>query len=73
MSTHFSPGRVVATPRVLQALQEAGQLPDFFLDRHIVGDWGDVFDNDKQANDEALLYGKQLLSAYNTLPGVRSG
>jgi len=67
----FPLGRVVATPDALEALQEAGQSPAFFLDRHAVGDWGSVCDDDKQANDEALVNGGRLLSAYKTLKGVR--
>ena len=67
----FPLGRVVATPDALEALQEAGQSPAFFLDRHAVGDWGSVCDEDKRANDEALVNGGRLLSAYKTLKGVR--
>jgi len=67
----FPLGRVVATPDVLEALQEAGQSPAFFLDRHAVGDWGSVCEEDKRANDEALVHGGRLLSAYKTLKGVR--
>ena len=39
------------------------------LSRHICGDWGDVCDDDKQANDEALTCGARLLSAYHTGAG----
>lgn len=67
----FPLGRVVATPDALGALQEAGQSPAFFLDRHAIGDWGSVCEEDKQANDEALANGGRLLSAYKTLKGVR--
>ena len=67
----FPLGRVVATPDALEALQKAGQSPAFFLDRHAVGDWGSVCEEDKQANDEALVTGGRLLSAYQTLKGVR--
>ena len=67
----FPLGKVVATPDALGALQEAGQSPAFFLNRHVVGDWGSVCDDDKRANDEALVNGGRLLSAYKTLKGVR--
>ncbi len=67
----FPLGRLVATPDALQALHEAGQSPTFFLNRHVVGDWGSVCEEDKQANDEALVNGGRLLSAYKTLKGVR--
>jgi hypothetical protein len=67
----FSLGQTVATPGALRALEEAGQSPAFFLDRHIQGDWGQVCDEDRRANDEALVDGSRLLSAYRTLKGKR--
>jgi len=65
----FPVGRVVATPAALQALAESGQQPEFFLDRHVRGEWGDVSDGDWQANQDALIHGDRLLSAYKTLLG----
>jgi hypothetical protein len=67
----FSLGQVVATPAALKALEDAGQSPSFFLDRHVQGDWGEVNDEDKQLNDQALVDGSRLLSAYKTLKGER--
>jgi hypothetical protein len=52
-------------------MEEAGQSPAFFLDQHVQGNWGDVCDEDKRANDQALVDGSRLLSAYRTLKGVR--
>lgn len=63
----FPLGQVVATPGALKALNDSGQTPDFFLNRHVQGDWGEVCDEDKQSNDEALTTGERLLSAYRTL------
>lgn len=67
----FSLGQVVATPGALEAIAAAGQKPAFFLDKHASGDWGEVCDSDKRLNDEALVNGERLLSAYRTLKGVR--
>jgi hypothetical protein len=67
----FSLGRVVATPGALKALQEAGQSPGYFLERHRTGDWGEVDAEDQRANDEALVHGERLLSAYKTLRGTK--
>ena len=47
----FSLGRIVATPGALHALQEAGQSADEFLARHVTGDWGELDDEDRQANE----------------------
>ncbi len=34
------------------------------VERHVAKDWGDLPDNDKQMNDEALHDGSRILSAY---------
>jgi hypothetical protein len=65
----FSLGRVVATPGALDALQRAGQSPDEFLRRHLKGDWGDLGTDDQTLNDEALLNGSRIFSAYRTSIG----
>ena len=67
----FKLGQVVATPGALSAIAESGQTPAFFLDRHIRGEWGDVDAEDQKANDDALVDGDRLLSAYKTLKGPR--
>lgn len=67
----FSLGQIVATHGALQALGESGQTPAFFLDRHARADWGEVCDEDKRLNDQALVDGSRLLSAYRTLRNVR--
>ena len=67
----FPLGRTVATPTALEALEESGQSPAFFLDQHIQGDWGDVCEEVQLLNDQALLDGSRLLSSYRTLKGER--
>jgi len=59
----------VATPGALRALEKAEQLPAAFLDRHVNGDWGEVSDADKQANEVAIEQGTRILSAYTTSAG----
>jgi len=65
----FPLGRVVATPGALSALEKAEQLPAEFLDRHVHGDWGDVPEEDKQANERSVEQGLRILSAYTTSAG----
>jgi len=65
----FPLGRVVATPGALSALEKAEQLPAEFLDRHVHGDWGDVPEEDKQANERSVAQGLRILSAYTTSAG----
>lgn len=67
----FSIGRLVATPGALEALQNAGQTAGEFLARHVTGDWGDLDEEDRQANDAALINGSRILSAYVTKKGER--
>jgi hypothetical protein len=72
LTTHtFSMGQILATPGALAAIEDSGQVPADFLDRHSQRDWGDVCDDDKQANEDALLDGSRLLSVYRTSKGVR--
>jgi hypothetical protein len=67
----FSLGQVVATPAALEAITAAGQTPEFFLEQHVVGNWGEVDSEDWKANDQALVEGSRLLSAYRTLRNAR--
>lgn len=67
----FALGQVVATPGALAALEEAGQIPQEFLHRHLRGDWGELDPHDMQANERALEEGDRLFSAYTTTAGVR--
>ena len=67
----FALGQIVGTPDALEAINDSGQTPDFFLARHEMGDWGDVSNEDGQLNDESLKDGSRILSAYRTLKGVK--
>jgi hypothetical protein len=71
VAAKFPLGRLAATPGALGAMRASGQTPEFFLAKHLAGDWGEVGAEDWRANDEALRHGDRLLSAYKTLKGVR--
>lgn len=64
-------GNILATPEALRVIGEADDTPTDFLNRHSVGDWGIVSSEDAQANDDALLHGERVLSAYRTALGVK--
>lgn len=66
MAIKFSLGKILATPVALEALKESGETPDTFLRRHARGDWGEVCEEDKLLNDEAVTEGTRILSAYST-------
>lgn len=67
----FPLGQVVATPGALDALDEVGIVPFILLHRHIQGDWGDLGDGDKEANNFAITHGNRILSAYNITDTVK--
>lgn len=43
-----------------------------FLNRHRNGDWGDLVQEDKELNEEALLSDGRLLSSYNLNEEMKS-
>ena len=63
----FLLGQIVGTPGALEAIESAGQEPDFFLSKHAQGDWGTMDKDDKQLNEDALSNGDRIHSAYRTL------
>jgi hypothetical protein len=67
----FQPGQIVATPGAIEAMRASGQNAQDFLSRHLRGDWGDLDDEDRKLNDEALTDGSRLLSAYATRKDVK--
>lgn len=66
----FPLGQTVATRGALAAMENAGIVPFALLARHARGDWGDLDDEDKQRNDEALTLGSRIFSAYR-VEGVK--
>jgi hypothetical protein len=64
-------GRVVATPRVLRAFEDSGDAPLLLLTRHHHGDWGELSEQDLQANEDALRHGDRLLSAYHLRNNIK--
>ncbi|UQI28524.1 hypothetical protein M3M50_16230 [Pseudomonas bijieensis] len=58
-------GALVMTPGV-DALMRAKRLdPFYYFGRHILGDWGDICDEDRQLNEDALMCDYRLMSVYN--------
>ncbi len=65
----FPLGQTLTTPGALDAVPPSEMLQA--LRRHARGDWGDLCDEDRQANDLALKNGARLLSAYRTKSGTK--
>ncbi len=62
----FPLGQVVATPGALSAMEQAHHIPPEFLVLHKHGHWGQLDPEDVQANEDAVIHGSRLLSAYTT-------
>lgn len=68
----FNLGQLLSTPAALQAMEESGQTPMDFIARHLRGDWGDeLCEEDRRLNDQSLVDGSRILSAYKTCKGVK--
>lgn len=66
----FELGQIVATRGALEACSNV--LMQKCLARHLTGDWGCVCDEDKEANEQALIEGTRILSAYPIDPAKPS-
>jgi hypothetical protein len=60
----FELGQIVGTPDCLSELKAAGVTPEQLLRRHVAGDFGDLCDEDRQLNEQAIINGDRILSAY---------
>ena len=69
----FALGRVLATPGALEALQDAEAEAVTYLQRHALGDWGDLSKDDLEENELSLREGFRLLSAYHLPDSLKSG
>jgi hypothetical protein len=69
--TLFSLGQIVATPAVLEAVEEAGDSLVGYLNRHVAGDWGELDAHDQKENDLALNHDLRILSAYKLSSGIK--
>src|SRR3954463_11736387 len=60
----FQLGGVVITSGAQMLMNENGLDPVHWLARHVTGDWSDLDEHDKQANQLALTNGGRLVSGY---------
>ena len=65
----FSLGQVVITPGAKDALEHNDVVTA--LSRHCTGDFGDVCEEDKALNEEAVATGDRILSAYIDRNGIK--
>ena len=67
----FELGQISVTEGADHALRETGETPEVFLRRHQAGDWGDVSEETRRKNEEALKDGARLESVYHTSGGEK--
>lgn len=70
-ASKFSLGQLLATPGALEAIHASGQTESEFLSRHAQADWGELSDEDRHLNDDAVADGSRILSAYRTNQGTK--
>lgn len=63
-SVLFPMGELVATPGALSLLEHHRINPLSLLGRHLQGDWGNVSDDDRAANEDAITLGNRIVSSY---------
>lgn len=61
----FEIGRLVSTSGAIDLLNDTNTSFIELLKRHTTGDWGDLCEEDKQANDAAVTTGDRILSSYD--------
>lgn len=66
MEPKFTLGKTYATAAVAEWAERHGIDLARYLRRHHCGDWGDLDEEDKQANEDALFNGTRIFSAYLT-------
>lgn len=67
--TRFQLGQVVATPGIMELVPRYELFAA--LARHQHGDWGDVSEADKRANNAALRNDERILSVYRSSEGTK--
>lgn len=65
----FQPGRISFTPGAGEVIDQLGSdALAVLVRRHLTGDWGDMDAADKKRNDQAVLDGTRVFSAYGQGP-----
>jgi hypothetical protein len=69
MSAKFSLGALHATPNALAKITHDDIMTA--LGRHAAGDWGELGEEDRQANERALVEDTRLVSRYRAANGTK--
>ena len=61
----FRLGQILATPGALATLEACDIHPlSLVLGRHVIGDYGDLCDEDRDLNNHSLVTGMRIFSSY---------
>lgn len=71
MAARFALGQIVATQGVVHAFSQTGEQPLSFIHRHVVGDWGDLDQEDRMENEHSVAEGLRILSSYRLSDGTK--
>jgi hypothetical protein len=64
MAALFTLGEIVIRPRAALLMQNLRINPASLFLRHVTGDWGEVSNDQRRANEEAVREGGRVLSAH---------
>lgn len=67
----FALGQLLATPKAIALLEEAGDNPAIYLARHVAGDWQEMPPPDQAQNRLAAQGGARVFSSYRLGTGRR--
>lgn len=71
----FQTGQLATTQQVSGDIFNTEQFSEFCqksLERHQLGDWGDLEEEDKESNEEALIHNDRLFSCYLVPEGIKA-
>ena len=63
-------GALVFTQGVDALVRSERLNPFHYFGRHLHGDWGDICNEDRVVNEDALISGERLMSVYEVEPGL---
>jgi hypothetical protein len=69
--TLFNLGQLVATPGALAEIEASGDSLVGYLNRHVIGDWGELDKHDQRENELGISHNLRILSAYTLSSGVK--
>ena len=70
----FNPNNMYMTPGIAELMADpilGSEIGMALFQRHPFGDWGNLEEEDKQCNEQAIISGARIYSAYKLSNGMR--